>query len=311
MKENLKRIAIRLLRALNFYSLRALNKLHTQQIPLDKHRPHDDPNRAAVVITTYSGRLFQYALPTITTLRNSGLENEIFLVINGDQNSRYDQQLRHAFLKELLSNQNVNPVCLGAGRGMSELWNFGARAAAAEKIIFLGDDLTLHQSAAAQSIHAIEQSLIAKQLVILNNSFGHFGTSRTALSQVGWFDERFLGFGEEDGDYYWRVREEFGEESISWITHHGINNISSEIGFQEEIASNEGNKYSVFNRAFLRHKYYFEESDPRKGFMAYPSLKIKRDSRYLDEKFRDIFYDMTTESSYEKIMMELETRKFD
>jgi hypothetical protein len=305
----LNRFAMRILRALNFYSLRALDKLHTKQTPQKTLQIKDYSQRAAVIVTTYSGRLFQYALPTISTLRASGLENEVFLVINGDQNSRYDQQLRHSFLRELLSEQNVNPVCLGSGRGMSELWNFGARAAGTEKLVFLGDDLTLHQSAAAQSIQAIEHSLEAHHLVILNNSFGHFGTSRTALSEVGWFDERFLGFGEEDGDYYWRVREEYGEKSIAWISHHGINNISSEIGFNDEIASNEANKYSIFNRAFLHHKYKFSESDSGRGFMAHPTRNLERDNRYLDEKFRDIFLDLTTERSFDRISSELKARK--
>jgi hypothetical protein len=284
----MKLFLIKLLRAINFRTSWAIERLQLSKNKVMSNNPPALEGKASLVITTFSDRFFEYAIPTLRSLRAAGVDREIFLVVNGDQSGRYDAASRMRFLSEALAEIDVNPVCFGAGRGMSEMWNMGARAAGTEKLIFLGEDLLIDSNNALSAIVALEDELERSPLVILNGSFGHFGTLRSALVKVGWFDERFLGFGQEDGDYSWRIRDAYPESEIKWINHPGLNNISSNLGYKF-IKANTSNKYSVFNNAFLRVKYKFSTEDLKNGFSASPKLAISEESRYPEQGFRDKF----------------------
>ena len=52
--------------------------------------------------------------------------------------------------------------------------------------------------------------------------------NRTELIEVGFFDERLLGLGEEDGDFCWRYHERYDYE-IRSITIPGIANVQSDL----------------------------------------------------------------------------------
>lgn len=300
----MKRFATKVLMAVTFKIFKIIDTLNKSSVSAEADIKERTSGRAAIVITTFSGRFLDFTLPTLRWLREAGVEREIFLVINGDQQGGFNVEARTNFITAALKEINVNPLCFGQGRGMSELWNLGARAAGTEKLIFLSDDLIINPRSSLAAIEAVEHALETSPLVILNESFGHFGTTRTALSRVGWFDERFLGFGEEDGDFYWRIRNSYPDRKIQWISSPGIHNISSETGF-EEIKSNDTNKYSVFNRAFLNVKYEFDQNDPKKGFEATPKLRLEVDFRYADESFRDKYGHLLNEANYDTVLGEL------
>jgi hypothetical protein len=73
--------------------------------------------------------------------------------------------------------------------------------------------------------------------------------------EVGFFDERLLGLGEEDGDFYWRYHEKFNRE-IPEINIELIHNIHSEVtdgGYTKGIRT-----ASQFNRDFIKKTKYKE-----------------------------------------------------
>jgi hypothetical protein len=98
--------------------------------------------------------------------------------------------------------------------------------------------------------------------VDLNGNFGHLGTMRTALSRVGWFDEKFLDFKSKDSNFYWGIEQSYPDLQIRWNSSPGIHNISSQVSF-DEIKSNDSNNYPVFNRAFLPVKYKLDKDESR------------------------------------------------
>jgi hypothetical protein len=283
-------LAKRALRALSHVSIRLLSALEGQG-PLKKTMTGEaraaGAAKAALVITTFAERFESHALPTLRALHAAGVEREIFLVINGDQRGRYEATTRKQFLAQAVELGQINPITLGTGRGMAEMWNTGARLADSEKLIFLNEDLLISQEFALSAIVRLEDELEKNHLVILNDSFGHFGLTMSALMEVGWFDERFLGFGEEDGDFVWRFLEVY-PEGISRISHPGLSNAFSTIGY-ESIESADRTKYSEFNYQMLRCKYEFLEGPAEGSFGQSAKLVSPGAQRYPDELFRREF----------------------
>jgi hypothetical protein len=89
----------------------------------------------------------------------------------------------------------------------------------------------------------------------INGSFSHFLLNKEELIDVGFFDERLLGIGEEDGDFTWRYFTTYGQEILS-INLPGITNIQSSLadsGFAKGIGH-----YAKFNRDFIKNDKYQE-----------------------------------------------------
>jgi hypothetical protein len=109
--------------------------------------------------------------------------------------------------------------------------------------------------------------------------------NKLIIDKLGYFDERLLGFGEEDGDITFRFYELYGKD-IQNIWVNGVQNIVSDIrhGF---ITPGVG-KYSMFNRKYIfEEKYKKNESENGfRGMFDYPCDKILSDKNiYPYEKF--------------------------
>jgi hypothetical protein len=138
---------------------------------------------------------------------------------------------------------------------MSALWNLGIRLSGAPTTLVLNDDLAVNIELVGSCFQALVEACQTTHLAILNDSFGHFAISRECIRQVGWFDERFLGFGEEDGDYAWRFEHVFGRP-ICVIWRSGITNQSVSRRSRETSSSYRSRLFN-FNQTFLHQKYSF------------------------------------------------------
>jgi hypothetical protein len=183
----------------------------------------------------------------------------IYVVINADWSGPFDAEVRSEFLRELAKLPSCYPVCLGSASGMSKMWNAGIRAAGAESTLVLNDDTLLVGDSLRDSLEEIFQTTSSQHLVVINGSFGHFGISKSCIGRVGEFDERFLGFGDEDGDFYWRFEEAYSRPPAKLNNVIGIFNVSDVSGYEHHISPPGLGKYTLFNRVFLSVKYKFGE----------------------------------------------------
>jgi predicted glycosyltransferase involved in capsule biosynthesis len=123
-----------------------------------------------------------------------------------------------------------------------------------ERILILNDDLLIDASNSLNFFYLLETALENEPHAFkINGSFSHFVVSKTELIKVGFFDERLLGIGEEDGDFVWRYYEAYGRE-IPSIDVVGISNTQSTLadsGFKKGIGH-----YSKFNRNFIKNEKY-------------------------------------------------------
>ena len=213
----------------------------------------------AIVITTFSQRFFNFCLPLVKNIVQSEIDLPIYVVINADWSGPFDAEVRSEFLRELAKLPSCYPVCLGTASGMSKMWNAGLRAAGAESTLVLNDDTLFHGDSLRDSLEGIFQTTSSQHLVVINGSFGHFGISKSCMAHVGEFDERFLGFGEEDADFYWRFEEAYSRPPAKLNNVIGIFNVSDVSGYENHISPPGLGKYSLFNSVFVGIKYKFGE----------------------------------------------------
>jgi hypothetical protein len=251
MRKFVVKVLVSLVRALNSTPRGQMGVSHV----LDTSSGVAKPQRV-IVITTFSQRFEIYALPLIKNLRQAGVQEAIYVVINGDWDGDFNHEKRSTFLSELVKIESCFPICLGSAQGMSQIWNAGLRLSDSDVALVLNDDTNIIVSEVLENINYSFSLALENDLIILNGSFGHFIITRRCINNIGWFDERFLGFGQEDGDYFWRFEQFYKKAPAKVDGLIGISNASSEIG-HEVIVSGLSGKYSLFNEVFLRFKYSF------------------------------------------------------
>lgn len=179
----MREITVRALKALSHVFIRLLRFFEQPLAPSradqsEARQSESSMRHAAIVLTTFSDRFFSHAIPTLQSFKDANLERRVFVVVNGDQDKNFDEEIRNQFLTEALAIYPVSPICFGSARGMAELWNAGARYADQESLIFMNEDLLIDPNGLLEAIELIEAALETTDLVILNESFGHFGLKR-------------------------------------------------------------------------------------------------------------------------------------
>ena len=209
----------------------------------------------SIVITTFDQRFEPFLAPLIQSIKTLRPEVEILVMVNGPAKGEFDREYRANILQFLSSQQNCFPTLFPNFQALAKLWNRGALTATNERALILNDDLSI-ESCSPDFFTLLEKALRENLHTFkINGSFSHFVTSKTELIEVGFFDERLLGIGEEDGDFSWRYHEAY-DRDITSIDIPGIGNIQSKLA-DEGFAKGIGH-YSQFNREFIKQQKYQE-----------------------------------------------------
>jgi hypothetical protein len=212
-------------------------------------------NPYSIVITTFDQRFESFLAPLIQSIKALRPEMEILAMVNGPAKGAFDATYRSKLLQFLSSQENCFPTIFPNFQALAKLWNRGALTSTNERVLILNDDLSI-ESSSPDFFTLFEKALEESPHTFkINGSFSHFVTSKTELINVGFFDERLLGIGEEDGDFSWRYHETYDRE-IASIDIPGISNIQSTLA-DEGFAKGIGH-YSQFNRDFIKNQKYQE-----------------------------------------------------
>lgn len=218
-------------------------------------RPEPEAESLSLVVTTFEERFFDYCLPFLRSIRESPCNLPITLVVNGPVTRRPDDVRRQAFMREVADLPCISPLFLRQFSGLARLWNLGIQAAGTECVLCLNDDMMVTSVDFETQVRSVEKQALdgPASLVVVNGSWSSFMISRQVLDAVGWFDERLVGIGEEDGDYTWRYIEATGREPATAEISGLASFVSStaDAGFSKH----SGGKYSLANKAFIGLKY--------------------------------------------------------
>lgn len=237
-------------------------------------------------ITTFEARFDRYFVPLIKRIREY-TDNEIVVAVNGENNRAFGEEYRSNLLKFIADYENVYPIFFPRFRGLSKLWNSIAIHATHDHILMLNDDIMIESP---NFLNDVCDSLSRNEgkTFLINRSWSHFLINREELDALGYFDERLLGIGEEDGDMSWRYIKQYGE-AIPSFKIKGFQNFAEETVRSYKpvnVQTHSGTKYSLFNRKFIHEqKYSPTDAGIRGMFDTAVVLKDPGENQYPYERF--------------------------
>lgn len=251
-------------------------------------RPENQIQRENITIgiTTFEARFDQYFVPLLKRIREY-TDIEIVVAVNGENSRPFGAEYRRKLLHCIAEYDNVYPIFFPRFRGLTKLWNSIAIHATHDHILMLNDDIMIESP---NFMNDVCDSLRRNggRTFLINRSWSHYLINRDELDALGYFDERLLGIGEEDGDMSWRYIKQYGEAIPSF-------KIKAFQNFAEEsvrsykpvnIQTHSGTKYSLFNKRFIHEEKYAPAAEGIKGmFETAVVMKDPGERQYPYERF--------------------------
>lgn len=208
----------------------------------------------SVLITTFDKRFEAFLVPLVAEIKAQRPDIEIIVTINGPAKDAFDEGYRSNILQYLAQFTKVFPTMFPSFQSLAKMWNRGALTASHNRILILNDDLKLGRGSKGCFFDGLESALSEHiGSFKINGSFSHFIVDKKELIEVGFFDERLLGLGEEDGDFFWRYHQRYQRE-IPSVNLNLIDNVQSNLaddGYTKGIRT-----ASKFNRDFIQNVKY-------------------------------------------------------
>ena len=237
-------------------------------------------------ITTFEARFDRYFVPLLKRIREY-TDNEIVVAVNGENNRAFGEEYRSNLLKCIADYEKVYPIFFPRFRGLSKLWNSIAIHATHDHILMLNDDIMIEDPNFMDEVCNLIRRNEGKTYLI-NRSWSHFFINREELDTIGYFDERLLGIGEEDGDMSWRYIKQYGE-AIPSFKVKGFQNFAEESVRSYKpvnVQTHSGTKYSLFNRKFIHEEKYSPTDVGIRGmFETAVVMKDPGENQYPYERF--------------------------
>jgi glycosyltransferase involved in cell wall biosynthesis len=248
--------------------------------------PDIQPKDISIGITTFEHRFERYFVPLLEKIREFAA-NEVVVAVNGEHEREFGEEYRHRVLEFIAGHKNVYPVVFPRFRGLSKLWNSVIIHATHDHVLMLNDDIMIGKPGFLEDVCAALRQNRGRTFVI-NRSWSHFVVSREEIDELGYFDERLLGIGEEDGDITWRYMKRYGREIPSFPIK-GFENYAEETVRTYRpvnIRTHSGTKYSLFNRKFVFEEKYAPATEGVRGMFEGPvELKDPGKDQYPNERF--------------------------
>jgi len=201
----------------------------------------------SIGITTYQHRFDKWFKPLINQIKTFRPNIEIMVAVNGEKNG-LDETYRKSILEFCASHKNILPNVYPEFRALPKLWNNMMINASNHNMLILNDDITITDVNFFNALESLPEEHM--QLSKINGSWSHTLIDRRLMSQLGWFDERLLCIGEEDGDIEWRVGKATGGGRVNQVKLPDIINHVDPENCLKDIKVVNG-KYSKFNEDFI------------------------------------------------------------
>lgn len=236
-------------------------------------------NDYSIGVVTYINRYHTYFKQNIINLLKYFPDKQIICVINGHPN-----KLKNiAYLKEItqwLTSLNVQYITFEDHQSLAKCWNWILLMSLAQSNLFLNDDILVKQNFRQDFELCLKDK---NYFFAINGSFSHFLVNKSLVKKIGWFDERFLGIGEEDGDYLIRM----AKSKIELKNYHCrdiINFIAPATDPSFQNISIMRGKYSDINRKFMGEKWFFNHLTEEK---FEPDIQFSWNNEEYKVKLRD------------------------
>jgi glycosyltransferase involved in cell wall biosynthesis len=209
----------------------------------------------SIGITTYKYRFEKWFKPLLNQIKKFRPDIEVLVCVNGENTEDQDEEFRKEFFEYISTKRNTFVTMYPTFRGLPKMWNNLLINSSNHHVLLLNDDITITDE---EFFRALESVMSERQLFKINGSWSHAFFDRRLVNDIGWFDERYLGIGEEDGDFEWRLGLKTGGKSVISTALPGVvNHVDGEDCLKGMRITN--GKYSEFNLDFA-FKIKYEES---------------------------------------------------
>jgi glycosyltransferase involved in cell wall biosynthesis len=237
-------------------------------------------------ITTFEARFDRYFVPLLKRIRES-TDNEIIVAVNGENGRTFGAEYRKDLLKILSEFENVYPIFFPRFRGLSKLWNSIVIHATHKHILMLNDDIMIENP---KFMEDVSDAIVRNdgKTFLINRSWSNYVVNRDELDELGYFDERLLGIGEEDGDMTWRYIEKYGVPVRNFKLKGFLNYAEESVTSYKpvNIQTHSGTKYSLFNKKFIHEEKYIPSEVGIQGmFETSVTMKSPGERQYPNERF--------------------------
>lgn len=239
-------------------------------------------NNISICVVTFRQRL-DLIKNLINKIRINVPNNvDILLVANGNNEEDMPEDYRKEILNLSLSYNNIYPIICPEFKSLCKLWNTLVIFSKTEYNFIICDDVEYENDKILNQImDYINQTNC--EFFTINNGFSHFVLTKTILHKLNYFDERLIGFGEEDGDIVHKYISMF-KKSINNININGLYNKASYDLKNEKIETHVDNK-PRFNREFIYNKYK-QDMNGIYGMSPVPVVRVMEDiNQYPYEMF--------------------------
>lgn len=162
----------------------------------------------SVCLVTFKER-YELIKSLIPRIREVIPENvDIILAVNGNFEESMPDSYRSDMLRLSIENKNVYPIFCPDFMSLSKLWNTLVLFSKTEYNFVMTDDLVISNPNVYKIVSEFAEQT-KEEFFTINNGFSHFVATKSFLHQIGYFDERLLAYGEEDGDLVHRYIKMF------------------------------------------------------------------------------------------------------
>jgi hypothetical protein len=195
-------------------------------------------------ITTFASRFEIFFKPLLNQIKKNLPDVEVIVYINGEVDEFFNEEYRKNILMYLSEQYNVYPIMSPYFRSLAKLWNSLIVQSSNDMIFIFNDDIWLED----QFFSAIPEIFKMCQTSFrLNGSFSHFCVNRQDAFEMGFFDERLIGLGEEDGDWCFRW-EKFYQKHLPSL--HVNNLIKRYDGYSSKLKETPWNSDWIFKNKY-------------------------------------------------------------
>jgi len=208
----------------------------------------------SITVQTYVYRFESYFKPLLAKLHKQRPNVEKVVFVNGQHKEVFSEEYRRGMLQYASYFPNTFLVMSPFMRGCSFMWNASVNYTSSDYVLVLSDDVIVLDGFfdEFEAMLAHNHNL-GDESFRINWHWGHFCMWRKDLidpSRVGYFDERLIGFGEEDGDWMWRFQNRFNRHMRNYETDKLPFNTDNTCLPGKNTKTHSGSKYSAFNRTF-------------------------------------------------------------
>jgi hypothetical protein len=228
----------------------------------------------SICITTFEQRE-ELCYSLIRSIKEIQPDINIVVAINANNDSNINEQYRERFLNFCGQTSNCYPIFCPEFKSLSKLWNTLVIFSSTDYNVILNDDVVIMEKDSLQRIErAINET--DHEIFTINGGWSHFVITKQALDRVGYFDERLIAFGEEDGDLVYRYEERYNMH-IPTLAVGGIRNICAYEKSSINLETHVDNKPRI-NREIVMLKYTEDANSKICGMHSAPIRKRLSDN---------------------------------